>query len=238
MTTTETGSAATPAIHEGGVLQENALIPDATARQIVLPEGHRDEAALFEAYRWLRENNPLGQTNVDGYDPVWLVSKHADIMEIERQNDLFTNFPRPLLSIAAADAQGPVAGAVYVPASGELFSAGRGQGAAFLIRDGQMPGNQITILEQQQLPGGALDGIKEKDASRWPDWVMWPETALTGRIFRLDDGNWGTHLENQRSIEEVRKAGPFQLIYGVNELEAQSTPDGQLEMMPERFNES
>jgi oleate hydratase len=34
-------------------------------------------------------------------------------------------------------------------------------GAAFLIRDGQMPGNQITIWEQQQLPGGALDGIKE-----------------------------------------------------------------------------
>lgn len=34
-------------------------------------------------------------------------------------------------------------------------------GAAFLIRDGQMPGSQITILEQQQLPGGALDGISE-----------------------------------------------------------------------------
>ena len=33
-------------------------------------------------------------------------------------------------------------------------------GAAFLIRDGQMPGHRITILEQQQLPGGALDGIK------------------------------------------------------------------------------
>ena len=36
-------------------------------------------------------------------------------------------------------------------------------GAAFLIRDGQMPGNRITILEQQQLPGGALDGIKEAE---------------------------------------------------------------------------
>lgn len=34
-------------------------------------------------------------------------------------------------------------------------------GAAFLIRDGQMPGNKINILEQEQLPGGALDGIKE-----------------------------------------------------------------------------
>jgi oleate hydratase len=36
-------------------------------------------------------------------------------------------------------------------------------GAAFLIRDGQMPGKQITILEQQQLPGGALDGIKDSE---------------------------------------------------------------------------
>ncbi len=34
-------------------------------------------------------------------------------------------------------------------------------GAAFLIRDAQMPGHRITILEKQQLPGGALDGIKE-----------------------------------------------------------------------------
>lgn len=32
-------------------------------------------------------------------------------------------------------------------------------GAAFLVRDGQMTGNKITILEEQGLPGGALDGI-------------------------------------------------------------------------------
>jgi oleate hydratase len=36
-------------------------------------------------------------------------------------------------------------------------------GAAFLIRDAQMPGRRITILEQQQLPGGALDGIDEPE---------------------------------------------------------------------------
>ncbi|MEV0677376.1 oleate hydratase [Actinosynnema sp. NPDC050436] len=34
-------------------------------------------------------------------------------------------------------------------------------GAAFLIRDGQMPGSRITVLERLDLPGGALDGIKE-----------------------------------------------------------------------------
>jgi cytochrome P450 len=65
-------------------------IPDHVARQIVLPEGHRDDPALYEAYRWLRENNPLGQAEVEGYDRVWLVSKHADIMEIERTPQVFS----------------------------------------------------------------------------------------------------------------------------------------------------
>ncbi|MET8427493.1 oleate hydratase [Nocardia sp. NPDC004860] len=36
-------------------------------------------------------------------------------------------------------------------------------GAAFLIRDGQMPGSKITILEELKLPGGALDGIREPE---------------------------------------------------------------------------
>ncbi|AHH16174.1 oleate hydratase [Nocardia nova SH22a] len=34
-------------------------------------------------------------------------------------------------------------------------------GAAFLIRDGQMSGDRITVLERLPLPGGALDGIKK-----------------------------------------------------------------------------
>ncbi|MFE2961278.1 oleate hydratase [Nocardia tengchongensis] len=34
-------------------------------------------------------------------------------------------------------------------------------GAAFLIRDGQLSGDKITILEELKVPGGALDGIKE-----------------------------------------------------------------------------
>ncbi len=32
-------------------------------------------------------------------------------------------------------------------------------GAAFLIRDAQMPGNQITIIEELAVPGGSMDGI-------------------------------------------------------------------------------
>ncbi|KAF7553706.1 hypothetical protein G7Z17_g3440 [Cylindrodendrum hubeiense] len=35
--------------------------------------------------------------------------------------------------------------------------------AAFLIRDAQMPGKNITIFEELALPGGALDGIEEPE---------------------------------------------------------------------------
>nr|7V40_A Chain A, p450tol monooxygenase [Rhodococcus coprophilus]7V41_A Chain A, p450tol monooxygenase [Rhodococcus coprophilus]7V42_A Chain A, p450tol monooxygenase [Rhodococcus coprophilus]7V43_A Chain A, p450tol monooxygenase [Rhodococcus coprophilus]7V44_A Chain A, p450tol monooxygenase [Rhodococcus coprophilus]7V45_A Chain A, p450tol monooxygenase [Rhodococcus coprophilus]7V46_A Chain A, p450tol monooxygenase [Rhodococcus coprophilus]AIM47116.1 P450tol monooxygenase [Rhodococcus coprophilus] len=66
-----------------------AAIPDEIARQIVLPEGHKDNVPLFEAYRWLRENQPLGQARVEGYDPLWLITKYADLMEVERQPQIF-----------------------------------------------------------------------------------------------------------------------------------------------------
>ncbi|MET8542607.1 oleate hydratase [Kitasatospora sp. NPDC004799] len=33
-------------------------------------------------------------------------------------------------------------------------------GAAFLVRDGQVPGERITVLERLRLAGGALDGIE------------------------------------------------------------------------------
>jgi cytochrome P450 len=89
----------------------SAMVPDDIARQIVLPEGHRDEVKLFEAYAWLREHNPLAKVEVEGYDPLWLVSKHADIMEIERQPDIFTNgggdkpgSHNPILTNQAGDA--------------------------------------------------------------------------------------------------------------------------------------
>lgn len=63
------------------------------------------------------------------------------------------------------------------------------------------------------------------DAKEFPDWVMWPETALTGRILRTNSGEWGTWQINFDTIQQVRTAGPFQLIYGVNELEAEKEGD-------------
>ena len=40
-----------------------------------------------------------------GLPPFWAITKHADIMEIERANDVFTNSPRPVLVTAEGDEQ-------------------------------------------------------------------------------------------------------------------------------------
>lgn len=65
-------------------------VPSHIAEQIVRPEGHGDDDALFAAYKWLRENAPVARVEVEGYDPLWLVSRHADIMEVERQPAIFS----------------------------------------------------------------------------------------------------------------------------------------------------
>jgi len=63
---------------------------------------------------------------------------------------------------------------------------------------------------------------KAKAAGTFPDWVIWPESALTGRFLRTDDGKWGTWRENEESIENVREGGDFTLMFGAVELQAQS----------------
>src|SRR4051794_41878757 len=69
---------------------ESTTIPDGIARQIVLPEGHGDLAALHEAYKWVRNNAPLAKAVVEGYDPLWLVRKHADLQGDESQPEVFS----------------------------------------------------------------------------------------------------------------------------------------------------
>jgi apolipoprotein N-acyltransferase len=69
----------------------------------------------------------------------------------------------------------------------------------------------------------ALEALKA--TRQWPDWVMWPECALTGRILRTNEGDWATWQINLDTLAQVRTAGPFELIYGVNELEAEKDGD-------------
>ncbi len=78
-------------------------IMDPAARVLANPQAYTNEKTLHEALTHCRKHAPVSWVDVPDYRPFWAVTKHADIMEIERQNDLFTNDPRPLLAIAEAD---------------------------------------------------------------------------------------------------------------------------------------
>ncbi len=65
------------------------VIPDDIARAAVLPESYRTGRDFWDAYTWLRENMPLGEARIDGYDPLRLVTRYADIMTVERDPELF-----------------------------------------------------------------------------------------------------------------------------------------------------
>ncbi|KKC24185.1 hypothetical protein WP12_20740 [Sphingomonas sp. SRS2] len=61
------------------------------ARQVVSPSAYADWEAIHRSFAELRHNIPLGLVDTPGFDPFWLVTKHADVMEISRQPLIFSN---------------------------------------------------------------------------------------------------------------------------------------------------
>ena len=56
-----------------------------------------DERRFREVFARLRAEDPVHRTEAAGYAPFWAVTKHADIMEVERQSDKFINRPMVFL---------------------------------------------------------------------------------------------------------------------------------------------
>ncbi len=76
---------------------------DEAAKVFADPSAYADEDRLHTAMTWLRANNPVAWVDQPPYRPFFAVTKHADIMDIERANDLWLSEPRPLLATAEAD---------------------------------------------------------------------------------------------------------------------------------------
>jgi cytochrome P450 len=76
---------------------------DDAAKVLADPTAYADDARLHAALTHLRANNPVAWVDSPPYRPFWAITKHADIMAIERDNELFLSEPRPLLATAEAD---------------------------------------------------------------------------------------------------------------------------------------
>ena len=50
-----------------------------------------------QAFAWLRANEPVRWVEPEGFRPFWVITKHADITEIEKRPEIFTSERRPIL---------------------------------------------------------------------------------------------------------------------------------------------
>jgi cytochrome P450 len=58
---------------------------------------------IHDVYSKLRQDDPLHWTEPDGFRPFWSVTKHADILEVEKNNKIFINHDRTYLSPKAGE---------------------------------------------------------------------------------------------------------------------------------------
>ncbi len=80
------------------------LTVDEAGRALADPTAYADDRRLHEALALLRREDPVHRVEREGYNPFWAVTRHADIMEVERAHTRFLNAPRPVLVTAELDA--------------------------------------------------------------------------------------------------------------------------------------
>jgi cytochrome P450 len=80
-----------------------STLADEAAKVLTDPTAYADDGRLHSALAQLRANAPVSWVDQPPYRPFWAITKHADIMEIERNPALWINGPRPELSTAEAD---------------------------------------------------------------------------------------------------------------------------------------
>ena len=80
-------------------------LPADVAKALTDPKAYGEWNGLHEKFAWARANAPLAVAEVPDYDPFWAVTRHADIMEVSRNNKLYASGARQTtLTMKAIDA--------------------------------------------------------------------------------------------------------------------------------------
>ena len=140
--------------------------PQDLGRIFADPAAYADPVAWHDAARRMRHEAPITRVSLPEYQDFWAITRHADIMEIERNADVFTNAPVPVLmpradGDAASDEPPPVK--TLIQMDGDEHKAHRG-----IVNEWFKPANvkrmsdQVDELARQSVDrmaamGGACD---------------------------------------------------------------------------------
>jgi cytochrome P450 len=62
------------------------------------PAAYADPVAWHATAQRIREESPILDVQVEGYPKFWAITTHADVMEVERHPEVFTNAPYPTVT--------------------------------------------------------------------------------------------------------------------------------------------
>jgi cytochrome P450 len=197
---------------------------DNAAKVLADPTAYADDARLHAALSHLRAHNPVAWVDNPPYRPFWAITKHADIMAIERENNLWINEPRPLLATAEADdmAQEMLAAGgglrTLIHMDDPQHRAVRAIGADWFrpkaMRDLKIRVDELAkmYVDKMRDSGGECDFVQEV-AVNYPLYVILsllglPESdfprmlKLTQELFGGDEEEYkrGTTLEDQNAV--------------------------------------
>lgn len=207
-------------------------IADEAARVFADPSAYADEARLHAAMTHLRAHAPVSWVDVEGYRPFWAITKHADIMAIERDDAVFTNAPRPVLTTAEGDAQQAAMGVSTLihmddPQHRKIRSIGADWFRPKAMRALKVRVDELAkdFVDQMFRRGGECDFVQEV-AVNFPLYVIMsllgiPESdfprmlTYTQELFGSDD----TELQRGVTMEE-RGLALFDMFTYFNEITA------------------
>ncbi len=194
-------------------------IMDEAGRVFADPQAYADDAKLHAALTHLRANAPVSWVDVPDYRPFWAITKHADVMDIERANTVFTNSPRPVLSTIEGDEQQAALGvSTLIHMDDPQHRAVRAIGADW-FRPKAMRALKIRIDElakrfvDQMLAAGPQCDFVQEVAVNYPLYVIMsmlglPESDFprmlkyTQELFGSEDAEYqrGTTKEEQMGV--------------------------------------
>ncbi|HTO09722.1 MAG TPA: cytochrome P450 [Myxococcota bacterium] len=196
-----------------------------------------DPQAYPDSERWhaqaarLRRENPVARIEAEGYDPFWAVTRHADVLEIERQPELFLN---TIDSVLAPRHMKPEHGGQQIPFKTLIHMDGaQHRGYRNLTNDWFKPGALRRTLEPRvrELAKKYVDRMAQLgsacdfalDVARYyPLQVIMsvlgvPEADeplmldLTQKLFGADDPDFGVGAEPEKRMAVIMQlVGYFQ----------------------------
>ena len=79
------------------------ILPTEIANALVDSKAYSEWDGLHDHFTWARANMPLGVVETERFDPFWAVTRHADILEVSRNNARFASGVKQTVLSAKAE---------------------------------------------------------------------------------------------------------------------------------------